>query len=46
MRSGDKVFRDQAPAEFRMHIGFMVAMGAALYLLNLVVAWLVLSRPH
>ncbi len=46
MRSGDKVFRDQQPGEFRLHVRFMLGAGAALYVMNAALAWVVMSRPR
>ena len=36
----------QVDADFRMHVGVMVAFGAVLYFFNLGLAWVVLSRPR
>ena len=44
MRSGDKVYRDQQPRDFWLHIRFMLFAGAALYGMNALIAWVVMLR--
>ena len=44
MRSGPPLRRDENPAEFRRHVGFTILMGAAMFVVNLLVSWQVMSR--
>ena len=44
MRSGDRVYRDQQPRFFLLNVRFMLFAGALLYGINVVVAWVVMSR--
>ena len=44
MRSGDRVYRDQQPRAFLLNVRFMLFAGALLYGINVVVAWVVMSR--
>ena len=46
MRSGDRVYRDQQPRTFWLNVRFMVFAGALLYAINVLVAWVVMSRPR
>jgi hypothetical protein len=46
MRSGDKVHRDQQPRMFWSNVRFMLFASAMLYGMNVVVAWVVMSRPR
>ena len=46
MRSGDRVYREQQPAAFRSNVRFMLFAAALLYAMNVLVAFVVLSRPR
>ena len=46
MRSGDRVYREQQPAAFRSNVRFMRFAAALLYAMNVLVAFVVLSRPR
>ena len=44
MRSGPPLRRDEHPGQFRQHVRFCILMGAVMFVFNLVISWLVMSR--
>jgi hypothetical protein len=43
-RSGPPLRRDEDPRAFRQNLYFTIFMGAAMFVFNLVISWLVMSR--